>query len=539
VIVSWKSFIRIFVPLVFFVSTLGFALSVPSDVYISPDESANALFSELFASEQRLWTTEELNIPLDGIIHPRSIVAIEDKSVPVSFLGLPVLYGTFAAVLGSWVLVFLTPVLALLSVLAWRATVKKLWKDDLLADLSALALMIHPAFWYYSSRGFMHNILFTALLIFAAWFWIVKPLYGSDRNASFDVIASGACIGLALATRGSELIWMGVAIVGLFYVSRKALSFQKIILFAVGLSVALLPFAGLQNAIYGSPLSVGYTVESTEVAVVEDNSQEDASTFDQWVEGSSLGSILLPFGIHERNILNNVLNYGLLLYPWMTLLALAGALLLARNKEYRRYILLTLFVGIWLLIVYGSWSFNDNPDPSAITIGDSHVRYWLPLFVLMTPFVAHLFSYAVKSRHTLQKVSILTIILCILLSGQLVFFGKDGVLAARTNLHEASQKREIILENTDDDGIIVVDYADKYLFPDRRVVIPLRDDSTYAAMPEMVLLTSLYYFGITFPQTDMDYLNGEKLGDMGLRIDPIVTTGEETLYQIRMTDTEF
>ena len=545
-IVVWRSLLRFLVPVIFFVSTLGLALDVPSDVFVSPDENASSVFATLFATEQQLWLEEPINEQLGGIVHPRSVIAIGERLIPVSFLGLTVLYGSIGSLFGPWILGWLTPIIAMFAVLAWRALVRELWKDDTLANLSAIALMIHPAFWYYAARGMMHNVLFVALLIFAAWFWIVKPLHQCDRHALFDVFASGACIGLALATRGSEIVWIAIAVAALMYVARKTITTVKIATFVIGIAIALLPFATLQTSLYGAPWNTGYTVESEESAESVEEVSTDLSAFDQWLENSTIGSVLLPFGIHEMNIVRNTLNYGLWLYPWVTVLGLIGILLLARDRKYRTWLWLTISVGIWLLIVYGSWSFNDNPDPTAVTIGDSHVRYWLPLFVLMTPFIAHTiidFSSRWSSKWRFpsravgeRSIATLIVIVCTLLSINVVFFAPDGVLAARANLYEAAEKRDTILEHTDADDIIIVDYADKYLFPDRRVIVPLRDDRTYGAMNDIVELTDLYYFGITLPQEDIDYLNNEKLAEMELGIESVVEIGEETLYFIEEVD---
>ena len=85
---------------------------------------------------------------------------------------------------------------------------------------------------------------------------------------------------------------------------------------------------------------------------------------------------------------------------------------------------------------------------------------------------------------------------------------------------------------TEVDAVIIVDRADKLFFPDRRVIYPLRDEKTYALMLQIVALVPLYYYGITLPQADIDYLNGDKLKAMGLQIDFVENFGEESLYKI-------
>jgi hypothetical protein len=77
-----------------------------------------------------------------------------------------------------------------------------------------------------------------------------------------------------------------------------------------------------------------------------------------------------------------------------------------------------------------------------------------------------------------------------------------------------------------------VDRADKYLFPSRQVIVPLRAERTYAMMPVIVPSIPLYYFGITFPENDVQYLNNERLASVGLRIESVVTVDDETLYRI-------
>src|SRR5688572_24799219 len=135
----------------FFASTLWLVLGMPI-IFNSPDESANYLFSNEVIYDQDLALDEEANVELSGIIHPRSMIAIGDKIVPRSFLGLPVVAGIFGILFGPSTILYLTPILAVLTILAWRSSVFMLFNDKRLADVSAFLLMIHPAFWFYSGR---------------------------------------------------------------------------------------------------------------------------------------------------------------------------------------------------------------------------------------------------------------------------------------------------------------------------------------------------------------------------------------------------
>ncbi|MBU1126637.1 hypothetical protein KJ758_03430, partial [Patescibacteria group bacterium] len=188
---------------------------------------------------------------------------------------------------------------------------------------------------------------------------------------------------------------------------------------------------------------------------------------------------------------------------------------------------------IWLAVVYGSWTFNDNPDISLVTLGNSYVRYWLPLFILASPFAAkgiYQLSRLVPESKFQATLLILPTTIAVVLSFWLVFFSVDGLVPTRNHLFEFAQKREYILSSTENESVIIVDRADKFLFPERRVVVPLRSEQTYAAIPNLEELTSLYYFGITLPPEDIQFLEESLIP--GMEIEIIGTINEESLYLI-------
>ena len=79
--------------------------------------------------------------------------------------------------------------------------------------------------------------------------------------------------------------------------------------------------------------------------------------------------------------------------------------------------------------------------------------------------------------------------------------------------------------------MIIVDRADKIFFP-HRVMYPLRSQQTYSLMPIAVENVPVYYYGITFPEKDIEYLNTKKLKELGLQIEHMQTFDEESLYRI-------
>lgn len=515
-------------------------------IYLSPDETANAFFARQYAENGSLAAFDSLNVDLGDALHPRSVFAEAGRLLPGSFIGLPVLYGTLIVVTGDWSLPFVTPILAALGVFAWYGIVRRIY-DRQIAMLSAALLAIHPAWWYYSARSLMHNVPFVAFLLFAGYFFLARPSRGR-RYASLDLVLTGLFVGLALFFRTSEVLWLVLAVPAAAVAYRpKRIDLRRVALTVGAVALALVPMAVLNLQTYGSPVMTGYTATGAgENDVVRPPETEGAvvETVSSPPFVSSVFAFVLPFGFSYKDIGRNVLAYGMELFWWMTALICVGFPLSvptrAVAKELRRprraYLAFALAASAYLAVLYGSWTFFDNPDPSRVTIGNSHVRYWLPVYVLLTPFAA----YAVRwiSRRGLTETSrrlavAALLIVCAGLSVRAVFYAsEDGLVAAAETLERSKEIRANVLERTEPDAVIVVDRADKLFFPDRRVRYPLRDEATYALMPRILLRAPLYYYGITFPQTDIDYLNGEKFAGLGLRIEPVETYDIETLYRI-------
>ncbi len=512
-----------------------------SHVFTSPDENANFIFAKAVhaISDPRFY--DAINVALHNIVHPRSVVAISEYLRPGSFLGWPIFSGLFAYVVGDAGIPLFTPLLLFVALAAWWDMTRRLCGFRF-ANIATMLLAVHPAVWYWTSRSMMHNIPFICFLIFAVWVAIARPLSRhvsespSFRAAlSFEWFTAGLLIGGALWIRTSEAPWVILLAIGSFIFCHKG--FQVIswrislFTFFIGLS---LPIAGmlLMNAHdYGSPFVTGYTVhEKQDIPVSEGMSMVEVTnvTTLQMQRSVIWKHAVLPFGFHPRAILKNVWNFGLVLFPLMTIGTIAGMWMTLREKNrnvWRALLWVTIGLAVWLGIVYGSWSFNDNPDPSAITIGDSHVRYWLPLFVLSTLFVA-------RAVEIMQKKTPFLLLIFIIFSATTVFGGDDGLIHTRSVLFASAAKRDEIIASTEKDAIIVVDRADKFLWPHRRVIQPLRSDTTYAALPVAVTLAPLYYYGIPFPESDMIYLNTVKLAELGLRIVFVKDIGDEALYRI-------
>ncbi|TAL51334.1 hypothetical protein EPN81_00250 [Patescibacteria group bacterium] len=517
----------VLVSVLFFVGSL--VLVNPAQLYVSPDETANAFFATQFAQTLSLAGPDDELAGQFNRLHPRSTLVLDGQLVPGSFLGLPFLYGFFVMILGPMVLWIFTPLLTILAAYGWRQLVER-YTTSTVANMAFAFFLLHPAVWYYSARGLMHNILFLDLLVLATWLWVVRPIGGKvaevDRSVWNDLL-SGLCVGLALFVRTSEFLWISIGLVLAGCIWWRSLSWRRVRAGLFGLAVGLGLFFLMNYLTYGHPLTTGYTLgtpSATELVVSE-----------------SVDSVaLLPFGFHPMNAWRHFSTYAVGMFWWLSMLALPGFFLLLSSSHHRRnvrwVIALATTVSLWLVLMYGSWEIHDNPDPTAITMANSYVRYWLPMYLFTTPMIAMTIQWiAARGRSRLARGFIVTTLFLGVLGLNInsVFVqGQDGLVKMREELSDSAQIQESVLRSTEDTSVIIVDRGDKLFFPHRHVWYPLRDEATYDAMPALSQATTLYYYGVTFPEEDFAYLNRSRLKRMDLGIELVETYGDESLYRI-------
>jgi hypothetical protein len=508
----------------------------------SPDETANHAFAAHFARTGLLHRFEPLNVVAPGLIRPRSVAVIDDLQVPGGFIGLPVLYGMAAKAAGVGALPFMTPVVAALAVLAWGMLVAARFGRRTGAVAAAL-VAFHPAWWYVAARTMLPNALFMSLLVGAAWLFIAAPIRKAIASRPeplpllrrADAALAGILLGLALAVRMSEAYWLAAGGLAAALALRGRLPWGRIALAAAFCALTLAPFLALNAALYGGPLATGYAASPTEVPVAEVPGGMGARLI------GPLGPVLFPLGFAPRTAFGHFAAYGLAFFPWWSAAALAAsafALARARGKALsdaaKAAAAFAAAGGAYLILFYGSWTFRDNPDPSAVTIGASYIRYWLPVFIASTVPVAWALSRAVERRKPRMAAAALAVVLAAYAaaSGSAVFRApQEGLLAVRATVIRDDARARAIIEATPERSLIVVDRADKILWPDRAVTYPLRDERTYAALGDLKKFAELYYYGITLPESDLAYLNGEKLPPLGLGIEEALSFGDETLYR--------
>ena len=489
-------------------------------IFNSPDETANYYFSELFAETGQLRQASPL-LEISNEIHPRSINGINNYLVPNSFIGICLIYGSLAKIFGNWLIIYLTPLMAILGVLFFYLLIKKLFTKKI-ALLSALMLLILPSYWYFSSRGMMHNILFIDLFIIALYFMVSAI----PKNKNLYYLLSFLFLAGALIVRSSEIIWIAIIFLILLMVYRKKINWKKAGLGFLIILILSLPiiYFNIQNN--GSATSMAY---------LENIGPETRGIFHY------IKKVILPFGFHPNNMKFTIFNFIFKLIWWHSIaLLIALIFIFIKRKQIEKkhwlYFGLWAIISLFLFIYYGSWLFFDNPNPQAITIGSSYLRYLLPYFVFSIPIIAWGLSKIRFSRKWLNNLIIFFILGFMFLNSYLIVMDcpQEGILKISNDLKIYQNRTNLIIAHTEPNSIILTSRADKYIFPYRQVLYLPKEIYNYNNFLNLSEEDyPLYYFGFKFNAIELDQVL-IKLYSQGLDLsDPLFIDGDHALYKIK------
>ena len=461
-----------------------------------PDENVNYFFAKQFAGNSNLEYPEPLNELALNRIHPRSFNVFKGNLVPMSFLGLILLYGFMAKVLGVWVITFITPLVAALGIVVFYFFVRQIFNDKI-AFLSAIFLAFLPSYWYYAGRSMNHTVLFVVLLMGALLLGVrgqgsrqsggqAGVRWGKKFCFHCKYLSIGLLAGGALAVRTAEALWVFLAGIILLVIYRKKVKWQGLILLVLGVLIAFTPIFYYQNATFGHPLLTGYTPLETKVG--GGMNLMSPLKINPFKPASNLIRLFFPFGVNLNNAVFHFYQYFINLFWFFFWPALGGlALLLWKRKKMSKkqkvYVGLFTFVTLWLTLNYGSWQFFDNPDTTQFTIGNSYARYFLPIYILALPFA----SFLILQLHKYVKnklgpqISVVAVgfILVVIFSQSVqaaLFKSQETLVPLTEEIAEYKKRADIILPLTEENSVFLVKRAEKFLFPARKVIFYIPED---------------------------------------------------------------
>jgi len=449
-------------------------------IFNSPDESANYQFAKNFAQESVFHMPVSLNASYGNIVHPRSVTVQRDGSLaPGSFLGIVLLYGSAAKVLGSQAIPYMTPIVSFFAVLAFYFFTRKIFGKNP-ALFSALLLLILPSWWYYNSRSMFHNILFIDFFIFS----VVFLLGYLKKKRKYLFLLSLLFFGLAAITRSSEMVWLVFLYFGILWTERKRVG--RDIFVAIFFLIFIVSMLILTNSVvYSRPISGGYGIASDSVL-------------------ETVAKGFFPFGIRPIFAMSNFFKYFFILQWWLFVPLLFSLVLYALryrdlSSEKKAYVISFLGVSSYLVLYYGSWSIADSIGGDGITIGTSYMRYWIFMFIFSLPLISDALLFAVKKKISGKRARVAVLGIFVLLSAwfssRLVFFGTaESVLAVSKNIRNYYEIRNAVSDMVPDNAIIVTDRSDKIFFPTYRVVVFPNDPNTVNGLVMLIAAGNPVYY---------------------------------------------
>src|SRR3989339_468079 len=358
-------FIVCLLAFVFFLGTSSFYFLAQSDGFIkwtSPDETANYIFTKLYAQSSKLTITEKYNLYTESIMHPRSFRADGEILKPVSFLGIILIFGGVAKIIGCNTIPFLTPFFGALGIIFFYLLIKKIFGARN-ALISAFLMATFPPFVYYAARSMFHNVLFVSLLIISLYFMVAASGKINKKNLKIKSFL--------------KIIWpywLCSCLAGLFFGGYSEMNKSIVNISNAGSDIIKSSSRG--DFVYYKDL----------FNIIKDN--------------------IFYFGFSPRQSLEMLNRYFVRMFPYLFWGACVGFILFFTKKKkwkmrYITYVIFTACISAILVLYYGSWIFHDNPDPNSYTIGNSYSRYWLSRYFCAIPFTSVLavFKQGGQKKH--------------------------------------------------------------------------------------------------------------------------------------------
>lgn len=448
-------------------------------VYLSPDETAVAVAAREFGSRGSLRLPDKL-LEAAPWVHPRSWVTHEGSLVPVGFLGYPLVVGVVWRLFGEIGILILTPLLVLSACFPlWRFLKSLGWWPQ----VAGIAVWLSfPTVILYANRGLFPNLALVCLMLWSAYAVWYRP-------KALGLACAGLLFGIALAIRPVEIVWMMVWLAAAWFAKESSKHTPKNLTAAAWFVGGALPFmvfsAWMAWLTYGTPFTIGYWLRDP---VVE---QASGSA----VAAPATQSPGWPFGFHPRNLWFNVKGYLFgLLSPWLLLTA-CGAGYWIYSKRERIAVLAGLATFAILSLVYGQAVYQDHVVHNMVSLGNSFLRYLLPLVPFLAAGAAA-FIWFLEKRLRPGWAGLMVVLTIGIVSFQgvqtAIAHDDESLRQALLEIERYEEIRRTAFAKYGRQAIVVSDRSDKVFFPVMRTISPMPSDARLAELvseyPEPVLL---------------------------------------------------
>lgn len=429
---------------------IGFSLNPSIPLFRTPDEQCNYFFSLLYAKEGVLFYEYGPNTYTDNMIVPNGARILENgKIVPGKFIGLPMYYGTFVSILGTTILLFLTPLSACIGLLIVFCLGKELFGEDI-ALISSVLLVVFSPFWFWSTFPLFETI-FGAIFFVFGLVYTFKIINKPERMAYYFLVA--LFMGVSFSIRPDITLLLIPLLFTTLLVKQLNIKYVIMCLFVFALVIS--PVLIQNYELYGDILTSGA-----------------AQNGDRFTSGGEM--LLQSASAAERDlsaIVPNIQYYGSMsILFFVSIPVVIFYLFLSGSKRenltiYIIFLILTYLLYFILFETYNihDWEIHYNWPP----LLQSFTRYIMPLFVSTMPIFA-IFVQKVSNFNNLR----ILVAFILVVSSITYILSFDGLFAIWELQNEERVIRSTILDETETDSIIIMGYMERAIFPDR-AVIPL------------------------------------------------------------------
>jgi hypothetical protein len=349
-----------------------------SNWVVHPDDHEAFLIGKNLSESGHLTIEEPLNYLFnDPVFTPSGAKWDGRKVVPVRAYGLYFL-NALGFLVSDWLPFFMIPIMGLLGMVFFYKLMSMIFdeKKALLA-LFLLAFSVPIIYW---NNMLYSNIPGLTFLIMGLYF-LVKISYGRSNRLIYYIL-SVTCFALAIWMRYEQALFL-LLLLPLLIRYRRSFRPKFLIISLLVFLILLSPILALNQAVYGNPFDVGYTISAQA-------SQKDATQ--NTVEPkpiSNLEKIFRRFFAQDINpdfsrIYKNVNAYVFKLFPILIIIGVLGLFLtlLFPNKNRVLALCLFLIITLWTFDTCGGFHWGED----RFLVGSTYIRYFLVVYTVIIIF---------------------------------------------------------------------------------------------------------------------------------------------------------
>jgi hypothetical protein len=445
---------------------LAFALSSykSADIhYNSPDEKINYIFASQYAESGHLYIDTE-DDPYINYSRIRGTKVLDDRVVPLKFLGLPWLLGSWG-MLTPGIIHLITSLLASIAVLAIVLITLEVTANRRTAGVAGILFVFFPFFWYWSNHPLYENVAALSFYLLGL-LYLIKFAKNESRPLVYGIVAV-IFFAISITVRYDLAIAIIVTTIPFLLMLKKRHYSVSAAVLAVGV-LFLIPTLILSSIVYGNILSYGLKVQTA------DNNETAQAPPKLWKN----------IALYYEDVLAAL--------PYLLIsLAVALCLLLYPINPLPKLLAMSF---ILLLVVFSYIYVAEYPPTHPNVYHESYTRYALPLFslaIILVAIATETWRWDVLSA-ALGVYIILSIVLVLpFLTSQWKLVADNSIMTDR------------VVSQTSESDFIFVTGEDKFIYPDRKVIpinnIKAADAIDYGKVAELSyeisLNNSAFYLG--------------------------------------------